>query len=117
MPEEEPPGETFPLYQLICDALHVLDAENVCVSLNVPKLDRWYEHRVGVPVTVTAWPEIERALLFRINEMKELLKGKHKPILMRVVGPCKNWLAMRLYKAMFPHAEKVQYVGDGVIDI
>jgi hypothetical protein len=122
MPEEkaEQPqrqGEAFPIYQLICDALHILEAQDVCVTVSVPRLDRWYEQRVGVPVTVAAWPEIERVLVLRINELKDMLKQKQKRVIMRVVGPCREWLAMKLYKTLYPHADAVQYIVDGVIDI
>lgn len=125
MPDEHPPeevkpkpgGESFALYQLVSDSLHVLDATDVCVTLSIPNLDKWYEQRLGVPVTVSAWPEIERILVLRINELKVILKPKGKRIVMRVLGPCREWIAMKTYKALYPHCEAVQYVGDGVIDI
>lgn len=115
--QPQPKGESFSLYQLISESLHLLEATDVCLTVHVRRIDRWYEERVGVPVTIAAWPEIERILVMRINEMKGMMREKKKRILMRIVGPCREWLAMKLYKTLYPHADVVQYVGDGVIDI
>jgi hypothetical protein len=53
-----------------------------------------------------------------LNEVKPLLKKKGKAIQIRIIGPVETWLGMRLYKAIYPHADQVLYTeGEAVIEI
>ena len=123
-PEEQEPKKSVPnpednlaLYALICDSMHLLDAVDVCVAVNAPKISEWYLKRIGVPVTIQAWNEIERTIIKRLQELKPLLKSKNKRVIIRLVGPCREWFAMKMYKTLYPHADVVQFVGDAVFDI
>lgn len=125
LPSEQPPlkppapraEENVALYSAVCSIFHLLDGSQVCISLDYPKLSNWYKERIGVPITIAAWDEVERTILFRLDEVKPLLLKKGKPIFVRILGPVAAWEGMRLYRMFYPHAEKVQLVDSAVIEI
>jgi hypothetical protein len=108
--------ENLSLYGAVSSIFYFIDGEpNVVMGLEIPKLEAFYRDRIGVPIHLGAWPEIERTILFRLNEVKPLLKKKGKPIQVRIIGPVATWLGMRLYKTVYPHADQVFYTDGGAI--
>jgi len=118
--QQKPPAEeNLALYGAVCSIFYFIDGDpNVVLGLEIPKLDAFYRQRVGVPIHLGTWPEIERTVLARLNEVKPLLKKKGKPIQVRIIGPVQAWLGMRLYKLVYPHADQVFYTeGEAIVDI
>jgi len=108
--------ENLSLYGAVSSIFYFIDGEpNVVMGLEIPKLEAFYRDRIGVPIHLGAWPEIERTILFRLNEVKPLLKKKGKPIQVRIIGPIATWLGMRIYKTVYPHADQVFYTDGGAI--
>ena len=119
MPKPPPakPEENLALYSVVCSIFHILDATQVCISIDYPKLVQWYRDRIGIPITLAAWEEVERTILFRLDEVKPFLLKKGKPIQVRIIGPVAAWEGMRLYRMFYPHADKVFLIGEAVIEI
>ena len=118
-PKPPPAEENLSLYGAVSSIFYFIEGDpNVVVGMDISKLESFYRDRVGVPIHLGAWPEIERTILFRINEVKPLLKKKGKPIQVRIIGPVQAWLGMRLYKLVYPHADQVFYTeGEAIVDI
>lgn len=118
-PQKTPPEENLSLYAAICSIFDFIDGTPyVVVVVDIPKLEAFYRMRICVPIHVGTWVEIERTLIFRLNEVKPLLRKKGKPIQIRVIGPVQAWLGMKLYKTLYPHADQVFFVdGQAVIEI
>jgi hypothetical protein len=116
-PPAPKPEENIALYSAVCSIFHLLDATQVCISLDYPKLVQWYRDRIGVPITLASWEEVERTILFRLDEVKPILMKKGKPIHVRIIGPVAAWEGMRLYRMFYPHADKVYLVESAVIEI
>lgn len=117
--QKKPPEENLALYGAVSSIFYFIDGDpNVVVGLEIPKLEAFYRQRIGVPIHLGTWTEIERELLFRLNEVKPLLKRKGKPIQIRIIGPVPTWLGMRLYKTLYPHADQVLYTeGEAIVEI
>jgi hypothetical protein len=120
-PQSKPPAskpeENIALYSAVCSIFHLLDGSTVCISLDYPRLSNWYKERIGVPITLASWEEVERTILFRLDEVKPILLKKGKPIQVRILGPVVAWEGMRLYRMFYPHADKVFLVESAVIEI
>jgi hypothetical protein len=116
-PPSPRPEENLALYSAVCSIFHLLDSQQVCISLDYPRLVQWYRERIGIPITLAAWEEVERTILFRLDEVKPFLQKKGKPIHVRIIGPLSAWEGMRLYRMFYPHAEKVYLVGEAVIEV
>ncbi len=111
--------ENLVLYGAISSIFYFIDGDpNVVIGVEMPKLEEFYRHRLGLPIHIGTWPEIERTLLFRLGEVKPIVKKKGKPIQIRIIGPVDTWLGMRLYKALYPHADQILYTeGEAIIEI
>lgn len=117
--EKPPPEENLVLYGAVCGIFDFIDGDpHVVVVVDVPRLAEFYRNRIKVPIHIGTWNEIERTLLFRLNEVKPLLRKKGKPIQIRIIGPMETWLGMKLYKTLYPHADQTFFVdGQAVIEI
>jgi len=114
-----PKEENVGLYQAVCNALFVMEtAEHLVITFNADTIHRWYADRIGIPLTYSAWPEVEPVLLFRIKELKDYLSKKKKPLLIRLIHEANAaWLTLKIHKALDPHCSIFQLVTTGVVDI
>jgi hypothetical protein len=48
--------------------------------------------------------------LVRWHELKPHLAAKKIPVIFRLIGPVDAWIAMKIYKVIYPHVESVQYI-------
>jgi hypothetical protein len=128
MPEERPvtpaSEETnVSMYAVLSRHFRFLEARNqagslVIVSFDMPSfIHEFFMGMVGIPFTLTAWPEFERVFLVRWHEIKPHLVAKKVPVTFRLIGPIDPWIAMKMYKIIYPHVESVQYVDVVVLEI
>ena len=111
--------ENLALYGAVSSIFYFIDGDpNVVIGLEIPKLEAFYRERIGLPIHIGAWLEIERTILYRLGEVKPMLKKKGKPVQIRVIGPVETWLGMKLYKTLYPHADQILYTeGEAIIEI
>lgn len=110
-----PPEENLNIYGAVCSMFFFIEGTPIVVGLEISRLEAFYRERIGIPIHLGTWPEIERTILARIDEIKPLLKKKGRPIQVRIIGPVETWFGMRLYKILYPHADQILYTEGGML--
>jgi hypothetical protein len=111
--------ENVGMYQAVCDAIFVVESsDTVAIVFDADKIHRWYQDRIGMPITLAVWPDIEAVLIYRVKEIKTYLSRKQKKLIIRLIHETNaTWLTLKIHKTLDPHCEIFQYVAAGVIDI